>query len=265
MAILFFDPAAWLAHEHPAMVHLPIAAALLVPVALLLSHWRQGEGWRRMAKFLAWAGLLGSGAALLSGLLWGRQLDLIAPGGWVAKAQDGHLQSLLRTHQLLALSGFVLGLMTLAVLHRTRERVVLPALVLSLAWAAAWGAAGHWGGRMVFPDMHESDTQAAHEEMQGQMQEPAPPLRDFHKVFLEMCASCHGQDGSARMPSGRKMHGQDFTDPKWQASRTDAQIVKVIQGGKGHMMPAFRGMLSESDTLALVQLVLRPMKKRNPS
>ena len=261
MALLLFDPLTWLGREHPAMVHLPIAAALLVPVVLLLSLWRREEGWLRTAQFLAWAGMLGSGAALLSGLLWARQLDLIAPGGWLAQAKDGHLQGLLRTHQFLALGGLVLGLLTLAVLHHKAERGVATALLLSVAWAGTWGAAGHWGGRMVFPDTaHPADMQAAHQEMQAEMNPPAPPPPDFHSVYLEMCASCHGQDGSARSPSGHKMHGQDFTDTKWQASRTDGQIVKVILDGKGHM-PAFRGTLSEPEALALVQQVLRPMNK----
>lgn len=265
MATLFLDPLAWFAREHPAMVHLPIAAAMLVPVALLLSLWRREEAWLRTARFLAWAGLIGSGGALLSGLLWARQLDLIAPGGWLAQAQDGHLQSLLRIHQFLASLGLVLGILTLAALHWRGGRSVFSALLLSLGWAGAWGAAGHWGGRMVFPEVaHEADMRAANQEMQAQMQTTAPPPPDFHAIYLDSCASCHGQDGSARTPSGHKMHGQDFTDPKWQASRTDAQIVKVILDGKGHM-PAFRGTLSEQEALGLVQLVLRPMKKMNPS
>jgi len=249
IAILSFDPIAWFAHEHPAMVHLPIAAALLVPVALLLSLWRRDESWRRTAQFLAWAGLIGSGAALLSGLLWARQMGFIAPGGWLAKAQDGHLQSLLRVHQLLAFAGLACGLLTLAALHRVKALV--PALLLSFAWAAAWGAAGHWGGRMVFPEApHETEAPVA-------AQAAAPPP-DFHGVYLDMCASCHGEDGSARTATGQKLSGRDFTSRKWQSSRTDAQIAKVILDGKGGM-PPFRGTLSEADALALTQQVLRPM------
>ena len=249
-AILIFDPIAWFAHEHPALVHLPIAAALLVPVALLLSLWRREEGWRRTAQFIAWAGLIGSGAALLSGLLWARQMGFIAPGGWLAKAQDGHLQGLLRTHQLLASAGLACALFTLAGLHRVKA--LLPALLLSFAWAAAWGAAGHWGGRMVFPEA------ARETEAPVAVQAAAAPPPDFHGMYLDMCASCHGEDGSARTASGQKLSGRDFTNRKWQASRTDAQIAKVVLDGKGSM-PPFRGTLSETDALALTQQVLRPM------
>lgn len=254
IATLLFDPIAWFAHEHPAMVHLPIAAALLVPVALLLSLWRQEEGWRRTAQFLAWAGLIGSGAALLSGLLWARQMGFIAPGGWLAKAQDGHLQGLLRVHQLLVFAGLACGLLTLAALHRVKA--LLPALLLSFAWAAAWGGAGHWGGRMVFPEVaHETEAPVA---AQASALTAAAPAPDFHGVYLDMCASCHGEDGSARTASGQKLSGRDFTNRKWQASRTDAQIAKVILDGKGGM-PPFRGTLSEAEALSLTQQVLRPM------
>jgi mono/diheme cytochrome c family protein len=73
-----------------------------------------------------------------------------------------------------------------------------------------------------------------------------------------MCASCHGEDGSARTASGQKLSGRDFTNRKWQANRTDAQIAKVILDGKD-AMPPFRGTLSEADALALTRQVLRPM------
>ena len=39
-----------------------------------------------------------------------------------------------------------------AVLFLPRPRGVRMALGLSLVWLALWGAAGHWGGRMVFRD-----------------------------------------------------------------------------------------------------------------
>lgn len=257
--LLLSDPITWFAKEHPAMVHLPIAAALLLPLALLLSLWRREESWLRTARFLAWAGLIGSGAALLSGLLWARRLDLIAPGGWLAKASDGSLQSLLRSHQLLALAGIPLGVFTIAVLHKAKSSGAVIALLLSLAWAGAWGSAGHWGGRMVFPELAPTaPIKAEHQAKEGEMSAPPPP--DFQGIYVQMCASCHGEDGSARTPSGLKMYGQDFTDAKWQASRTDDQIVKAILDGKGSM-PAFRGALSESGALDLVKQVLRPMRK----
>jgi hypothetical protein len=121
--------------EHPAFVHLPIAASLLLPVALFL---RRDE----VARFLAWAGLAGGAASLASGLLWARGMGFIAPGAWLGRGP-------LLTHEVLALTGFAAGLLALFLLYRPGRR---PALAAALLWAGLWGAAGHWGGRMVFPD-----------------------------------------------------------------------------------------------------------------
>ena len=36
----------------------------------------------------------------------------------------------------------------------------------------------------------------------------------------------------------------DFTDARWQASRSDRQIARIILEGRGAVMPPFRGALS---------------------
>lgn len=129
--------------EHPAFVHLPIAASLLLLPSLLL--WiRRGEGWRGACRLLAWAAFLGGLASLGSGLLWARSMDLI-PGGGFLPARPG----LLATHEALAASGALAGLVSLLFVERARPRT---ALLAALVWAVLWGATGHWGGRMVFPD-----------------------------------------------------------------------------------------------------------------
>lgn len=130
------------AREHPAFVHLPIAASLLLPIPLALALKR--PGWIPASRLLAWAGLAGGVAAVLSGFLWARSMDLIAPGAFMP-ARSG----LIATHEGLALSGLGAGCVALMLMEGKRIR---SALVLALVWAALWGATGHWGGRMVFPD-----------------------------------------------------------------------------------------------------------------
>jgi len=132
----------WLAREHPAFVHLPIAASLLLPVPLALSL--KSPRWAPAARLLAWAGFAGGLAAVLSGLLWARSLDLIAPGAFMP-VRSG----LIATHEGLALCGLGAGLAALVLVEREKLR---PALAVALMWAALWGAAGHWGGKMVFPE-----------------------------------------------------------------------------------------------------------------
>ena len=132
----------WIAREHPALVHLPIAASLLLPFPLARSLNR--AGWIPAARLLAWAGFTGGMAAALSGFLWARGMDLIAPGAWTP-AHPG----LITTHEWLALSGLGIGLAALILVELKRIR---PAMAVALLWATLWGAAGHWGGKMVFPE-----------------------------------------------------------------------------------------------------------------
>jgi len=132
----------WMAREHPALVHLPIAASLLLPVPLALSLKR--PEWIPAGRLLAWAGFAGGMAAILSGFLWARNMDLIAPGA-LMPAHPG----LIATHEWLALSGIGAGIISLVLVEMKQFR---PALVAALVWAVLWGAAGHWGGKMVFPE-----------------------------------------------------------------------------------------------------------------
>ena len=131
-----------LVREHPALVHLPIAASLLLPIPLLLSM--KQASWFPAARLLAWAGLAGGMTAVLSGFLWARSLDLIAPGA-LMPTRPG----LIATHEWLALSGLGAGILSLLLIERKQLR---PALGAALVWTILWGAAGHWGGKMVFPE-----------------------------------------------------------------------------------------------------------------
>ncbi len=72
-------------------------------------------------------------------------------------------------------------------------------------------------------------------------------------LFKSNCSKCHGMDGKGM--AGLKT--PNFTDPKIQASLTDAQIIDTItQGRKGTMMPAWKGKLS-GDEIKLVAAHIR--------
>ena len=51
---------------------------------------------------------------------------------------------------------------------------------------------------------------------------------DGAALFKQRCSMCHGQDGKGIS----FMKTPDYTDPKWQAGITDAQIVDRIKNGK---------------------------------
>ena len=51
---------------------------------------------------------------------------------------------------------------------------------------------------------------------------------DGAALYKQRCSMCHGQDGKGIS----FMKTPDFTDPKWQSDRTDAQITDTIKNGK---------------------------------
>ena len=59
-------------------------------------------------------------------------------------------------------------------------------------------------------------------------------------LYNRYCIRCHGIDGRGvwDIPDV-----PDFTDPRWQHSRPDAQIVNILMEGRGAVMPTFRGTL----------------------
>ncbi len=92
---------------------------------------------------------------------------------------------------------------------------------------------------------------------------PAAPAFNAQAFFLQSCAGCHGQDGSATRPDGKKGRAADLTNADWQKANTDAAIAHAILEGKGHM-PAFKGHLSEGDAMTLVTSVVRKLQKGTP-
>ena len=79
---------------------------------------------------------------------------------------------------------------------------------------------------------------------------------DGPALFADNCASCHGLDGRARTPAGKKVHARDLTLSKL----TDAEIEKQIREGTkdrgGRVaMPAFKDQLSDDDIKALIAVV----------
>jgi len=71
-------------------------------------------------------------------------------------------------------------------------------------------------------------------------------------LFLQKCAKCHGEDGKAQTPKGKKMKARDFTDADFQEHKTDAQIVDAITNGTEHDMPPFGKVLSVDQIQSLV-------------
>jgi mono/diheme cytochrome c family protein len=97
----------------------------------------------------------------------------------------------------------------------------------------------------------------------GAQAAPVKTVDDLRAFFAQNCVKCHGADGSALGPEGKKLGGRDFTDAKRMAADQDADLVKAIRKGLffGMVMPSFKGQLSEEEAGLLVREVLRKAEK----
>jgi len=87
---------------------------------------------------------------------------------------------------------------------------------------------------------------------------------DAKQNWNKYCMQCHGNSGNADTKMGKILSAKDLTDPKVQASFTDAEAAKAIkegikEGGKAKMT-AFGSKLADDEVKALVAYV-RTLKK----
>jgi len=73
---------------------------------------------------------------------------------------------------------------------------------------------------------------------------------DASALYQQHCAKCHGANGKGI----ESLQPPDFTDAKWQASRTDKEFIDSINNGK-NIMPGFKDALSAAEVRALVKHV----------
>jgi len=78
------------------------------------------------------------------------------------------------------------------------------------------------------------------------------------------CAQCHGPTGKGDTKMGQMVGAMDLTDPKKQASFSDAKAAEAIKNGVKQngktTMKAFAGKLTDAEIKALVAYV-RTLKK----
>ena len=81
------------------------------------------------------------------------------------------------------------------------------------------------------------------------------------ELFLQYCAKCHGEDGTANTQKGRQLMARDFTDAEFQSSKTDADLIKQVTKG-GEDMPPFGKKLSAKQIEGLVRNDVRGFAKK---
>ena len=82
---------------------------------------------------------------------------------------------------------------------------------------------------------------------------------DAGAIYTERCQKCHGADGKADTPAGKKFEAHDFHSPDVQ-KKTDAELIKIITDGQ-KKMPSFKDKLSEEEIKALAAYVRQLGKK----
>ena len=82
------------------------------------------------------------------------------------------------------------------------------------------------------------------------LRSPEEEKRVVMGLFNRYCIRCHGVDGRGvwDIPGI-----PDFTNVRWQASRSDGQIARIIVEGRGAVMPPFRGALSLEEAWGLAR------------
>jgi hypothetical protein len=73
------------------------------------------------------------------------------------------------------------------------------------------------------------------------LRSPEEERRVIIGLYNRYCIRCHGVDGRGvwDIPDV-----PDFTNPQWQASRSDGQLARATLEGRGACMPPFRGTLT---------------------
>lgn len=84
------------------------------------------------------------------------------------------------------------------------------------------------------------------------MRSPEEERRVVISRFNRYCIRCHGVDGRGvwDIPDV-----PNFTNTRWQASRTEGQLARAILEGRGSVMPPWRGTLSLEEAWALARYI----------
>lgn len=76
------------------------------------------------------------------------------------------------------------------------------------------------------------------------------------ELFGDYCAPCHGLDGKARTPAGRKLGAKDLSQSKLSDAEIEKQITNGTKNERGaERMPPFKEKLTPADISAVVAYV----------
>jgi mono/diheme cytochrome c family protein len=95
---------------------------------------------------------------------------------------------------------------------------------------------------------------------------PAKSVTELKAFFQQNCTRCHGLDGSAKSPEGKRLGGLDFTRAAQDfrtlsgpaSEREIRTMIRTIRRGIffGHSMPSWKDQLSMEDATIMVKEIL---------
>jgi mono/diheme cytochrome c family protein len=85
--------------------------------------------------------------------------------------------------------------------------------------------------------------------------ETAAQIRVGANIFRQYCFVCHGVDGTGAMMRASMPPIPDFSNSAFQQEHSDAQLLVSVLDGKGTLMPANRGRVTDEQARALVAYV----------
>lgn len=95
------------------------------------------------------------------------------------------------------------------------------------------------------------------------------PAQQAKLLFDNVCATCHGADGSGNGPASESLNPKprNYTDAAWQAETKDEDIKKIIvEGGqavgKSGMMPAQAQLKDQPQVLEELVTIIRSFGKK---
>jgi mono/diheme cytochrome c family protein len=81
-------------------------------------------------------------------------------------------------------------------------------------------------------------------------------------LFNTACAPCHGKDGKANTPAGKKSGAKDLSISKTTPAEVEKQITDGKADARGVLkMPAYAGKITPDEIKALTDYVLAFRKK----
>jgi mono/diheme cytochrome c family protein len=87
-------------------------------------------------------------------------------------------------------------------------------------------------------------------------------------IFRQYCIVCHGVDGTGSLLRAQMPPIPDFTNSTWQMQHTDPKLAVSILDGKGTLMPANRGRITDAQARDLVSYLRsfgpRTLQKKGP-